>query len=177
MRIGQILKVTVIGLGIVTLAACAAKGPNTNEGMSEGSTFQAFSSGLGERSSFDSGDKEVTYTTSAPHDQTYYFDFDNTNVHNEYLTSIQAQAKYLADHANARVLVAGNTDERGSAEYNIALGERRADTIANLLRISGVNSGQMRIVSYGQERPAAEGHDEAAWKYNRRVEILYENVG
>ena len=87
---------------------------------------------------------------------------------------MNAQADYLKDHPNARVLIAGHTDERGSREYNIALGERRANTVAEVMRMSGVNSSQVRVVSYGKERPINLSSDEEARAQNRRAELTYE---
>ena len=90
------------------------------------------------------------------------------------MSSVNSQANYLKNHPNARILIAGHTDERGSREYNIALGERRANTVAEVIRMSGVSRNQMRIVSYGKERPANLAHDEESRSQNRRVELTYE---
>jgi len=86
---------------------------------------------------------------------------------------VGAHAKYLASHGSARVRLEGHTDERGSREYNIGLGERRAQAVRRALLLQGASEGQISTVSYGEERPAVPGHDEAAWAKNRRVEIVY----
>lgn len=105
--------------------------------------------------------------------RTIYFDFDSAQVRSEDLPIIQAHARYLAANPQARVTLEGHTDERGSREYNIALGEARAKAVARLLELNGVRSDRIRIVSYGEEKPVALGHDESAWQKNRRVEIVY----
>ena len=114
------------------------------------------------------------YTTNAPHNQIYLFAYDDSALADKYVDSVQAQAEYLKSHPGARILIAGNTDERGSREYNIALGEHRANTVAQVIRMAGVSRNQMRVVSYGKERPAYLGHDEASHAQNRRVELTYE---
>src|SRR5579872_3061929 len=102
-----------------------------------------------------------------------YFDFDSSEIKAEGTEIVAAHAKYLASHATARVRLEGNTDERGSREYNIGLGDRRAQAVRRALLLQGVNEGQITTVSYGEERPADPGHDESAWAKNRRVEIVY----
>ena len=102
-----------------------------------------------------------------------YFDFDRSTVRDEYLDLIKAHAHYLLEHPNRNVTLEGHTDERGSREYNLALGEQRAKAVRDLLMLEGVSADQIAIVSYGEERPAATGHDEASWQRNRRVVIVY----
>jgi len=86
---------------------------------------------------------------------------------------VAAHAKFLGGHAGTRVRLEGHTDERGSREYNIGLGERRAQSVRRALLLQGAADAQISTVSYGEERPAVPGHDEAAWAKNRRVEIVY----
>lgn len=102
-----------------------------------------------------------------------YFDFDKSDIKPEFMAVIQAHAKYLADNPNARVTLEGHTDERGSREYNIALGNRRAQAVRRMLMFHGVADRQVATVSYGEEKPAAMGQSEQAWQRNRRVEIVY----
>lgn len=104
-----------------------------------------------------------------------YFDFDRSEIRPEYASAISAHAKHMAAFGAARVRLEGHTDERGSREYNIALGERRAQAVRRALLLQGAGDGQMITVSYGEERPAAEGSDESAYEKNRRVEIRYGN--
>lgn len=103
-----------------------------------------------------------------------YFMLDSSQVQNDFVPVIAAHAQYLLRHSGQRVTLQGHGDERGSREYNIALGEQRAKSIASMLKVQGVAEGQLDIVSYGEEKPAAFGHDEAAWELNRRVELIYQ---
>jgi len=102
-----------------------------------------------------------------------YFDFDKSDIHPEDRPVIEAHARYLSEHPNAVVVLEGHTDERGTREYNIGLGQRRATAVRRLLSLLGASDGQLRTVSFGEERPVALGHDEAAWQQNRRVEFNY----
>jgi len=101
-----------------------------------------------------------------------YFDYDSSEIKGEYIEVVAAHAAYLARYPNARVRLEGHTDERGSREYNIGLGERRAQTVRKALMLQGVRDAQITTVSYGEERPAAEGSDEAAYAQNRRVQLV-----
>ncbi|MBI1194610.1 MAG: peptidoglycan-associated lipoprotein Pal [Gammaproteobacteria bacterium] len=105
--------------------------------------------------------------------RTFYFDFDRSTIRPEDRPIIVAHAEYLVDHPRLHVTLAGYTDERGSREYNLALGEQRAKSVADLLLLQGVGQDQINVVSYGEERPASLGHDEDAWQQNRRVVIVY----
>ena len=104
---------------------------------------------------------------------TIYFDFDSSEIKPEFAPIVSAHGKRLAADRGLKVRLEGNTDERGSAEYNVALGERRAQSVKRALLLAGATEGQLTTVSYGEERPVADGHDEAAWAQNRRVEIVY----
>ena|SRR5580658_3714462 len=107
--------------------------------------------------------------------KTIYFDFDSSEVKADYNGLIAAHARYLASNPTIRVRLEGNTDERGSREYNIGLGERRAQSVRRALTLQGVTDAQITTVSYGEERPAVTGHTEEAWARNRRVDIVYLN--
>ncbi len=102
-----------------------------------------------------------------------YFDFDSSEIKGEGTDIVGAHAKYLSMNPSVHVRLEGHTDERGSREYNIGLGERRAQAVKRALLLQGASEGQIATVSYGAERPADAGHDEAAWAKNRRVEIVY----
>ena len=110
---------------------------------------------------------------AAPQNKSYFFAFDDSGIRNQAYGSLKAQAKYLAAHPSKRVILQGNTDERGSREYNLALGERRADAIADVLMVNGVKNKQILVVSFGQEKPEALGHNAKAWRENRRVDLKY----
>ncbi|HEX3838566.1 MAG TPA: peptidoglycan-associated lipoprotein Pal [Steroidobacteraceae bacterium] len=105
--------------------------------------------------------------------RTIYFAFDSSDINPEGTALISAHAHYLVAHSNLHVRLEGNTDERGSREYNIGLGERRAQAVRRAMLLQGVAETQLSTVSYGAERPAVEGHDESAWSKNRRVVINY----
>ena len=105
--------------------------------------------------------------------RTIYFMLDSSQVQEDFVPVVNAHAQYLVANPNQRVLLEGNADERGSREYNIALGEGRAKSVANMLKLQGVAESQIDIVSYGEEKPAAMGNDEASWELNRRVEVVY----
>lgn len=102
-----------------------------------------------------------------------YFAYDDFSVDPKYQPLVQAHGQYLQTHAQAQIRVEGNADERGSHEYNLALGDKRAQIVAKQLELMGAKPAQIEAVSYGEERPKAEGHDEAAWAENRRADIRY----
>lgn len=102
-----------------------------------------------------------------------YFDFDKSDIRQEFLDVLTAHAEYLVAHPEVRVRLEGHTDERGSREYNIALGDRRAQAVRRIMLFQGVANEQVEIVSYGEERPAAYGQTEDVYAQNRRVEIIY----
>ena len=100
-----------------------------------------------------------------------YFDFDSYVIKDEYKPTVDLQAKALAANRGRRVTIEGHTDERGGREYNLALGQKRAEAVAKSLELLGVGDRQVEAVSFGKERPADPGHDEAAWAKNRRAEF------
>ena len=102
-----------------------------------------------------------------------YFDYDSSEIRSEYLQVVAAHAAYLVKYPNARVRLEGHTDERGSREYNIGLGERRAQAVRRALQLQGATEAQIATVSYGEERPAVAGSGESAYTQNRRVEIVH----
>jgi peptidoglycan-associated lipoprotein len=103
-----------------------------------------------------------------------YFDFDSNAVKDEYRGTVQAHSRYLtSDKRDANIRIEGNCDERGSREYNLALGQRRAEAVKKVMTVLGVSDGRIETVSYGEEKPQAQGHDESAWAQNRRADIKY----
>jgi peptidoglycan-associated lipoprotein len=106
-------------------------------------------------------------------DRSVYFAFDRSNLSSEGSATILRQGNYLASAPQVSVRIEGNCDERGGSEYNLALGQRRADAVAGRLRALGVRPAQMQTVSYGKEKPREAGHNEAAWRQNRRADIVY----
>ena len=103
-----------------------------------------------------------------------YFDFDKYDVKAEYTSLVEAHAAYLTSHKDAKVTLQGNTDDRGSREYNLALGQRRADAVRKAFNLLNVPETQIEAVSFGEEKPKATGDDEAAWTQNRRADIVYQ---
>ncbi|MFC3170960.1 peptidoglycan-associated lipoprotein Pal [Acinetobacter vivianii] len=120
--------------------------------------------------------KGVTAANKALAKRVVHFNYDSSDLSNEDYQTLQAHAQFLVANANSRVALTGHTDERGTREYNMALGERRAKAVESFLITNGVNPQQLEAVSYGKESPVNAGHNEAAWKENRRVEINYEAV-
>jgi peptidoglycan-associated lipoprotein len=162
------IKFPMLAAGALLLAACAK-----NPGMGD-ATGGMLSQGLGAMEHFAGQQPGEMYTTQAPHNQIYLFSYDDSSLNDKYMPSLEAQGNFLKGHPRSHILIAGHTDERGSREYNIALGERRANTVSEALRMMGVSSNQMRVVSYGKERPANLGHDESSRAQNRRVELTFE---
>ncbi len=165
------LLVTVCLIGIQSCSKFSRNTPKTDTAESK-----VVTSGVSRRAKFESQEKGEVYSTRAPRNQVYLFAFDNSSVKKKYLPSINAQAKYLLSHHGASILLAGHTDHKGSREYNVALGERRAKGVSELLKLKGVPKKQVRIVSYGKERPVAFGDDKEADRLNRRVEMTYEAI-
>ena len=102
-----------------------------------------------------------------------YFDFDKSNIKPEFNPLVEAHAGYMTSHASATIRIEGNCDERGSREYNLALGPRRADSLRKAMVLLGVSDTRIETISWGEEKPRAMGHNEAAWSQNRRDDIIY----
>lgn len=103
-----------------------------------------------------------------------YFDYDSAKVDEDSMALLEIHGDFIAGNGNVHVTLAGHTDERGSREYNIALGDRRAQSVRRILLFQGASTDQIDTISYGEEQPAVLGHDETAWSKNRRVELQYE---
>jgi peptidoglycan-associated lipoprotein len=171
--------------GVIVLALLAGCGkseqrvPRTAEAVVGDSGLGAAGNGAQNKAASDAnaaGDSQGN-GASAPAGvaRLIYFDYDSSEIRPEFVSLIAAHAHALARNASVRVRLEGHTDERGSPEYNIGLGERRAQAVRRALMLQGVTDAQVATVSYGQERPAVSGHDEAAWAKNRRVEFVYLN--
>ena len=102
-----------------------------------------------------------------------YFAFDSYDVAPEYIPYVEAHAKWLADHPTVKIVIQGNTDERGGREYNLALGQKRSEAVKQRMQLLGVPSARIEAVSFGKEKPIAAGHSEEAWAQNRRADIVY----
>lgn len=174
MHTKKLIQMIAAGALVALLGACSSNSGTSGE--AGGEMDAASSQGLGGEAGFGGEQEGVTYTTKAPHNQTYYFAYDDSSVNPKYMPSIEAQAKYLMANPGAKVVIEGNTDDRGSSEYNIALGERRANSVAEIMQMTGASMGQIRVVSYGKEKPVALGHDDASYSLNRRDEMKYEST-
>ncbi len=102
-----------------------------------------------------------------------FFDFDRFEIKSEFQPLVEAHGRYLASMKQRKITIEGNADERGSREYNLALGQKRADAVKSRLTLLGATAAQIETISYGEERPRATGHDEASWAQNRRADIVY----
>lgn len=160
----------VIVLGTLLLAACSTvppgKVPVEDQSTSAAPGAQASGANVG-------GAVAGTELTTPPSKRVIYFAFDSSRVSQAGQQLVAQHAKYLAQHPDVSVVLEGNTDERGTREYNLALGERRAKSVEQLMELQGVSAKQLQVISFGAEQPVALGHNEAAWRLNRRVEILY----
>ena len=167
----------------LVMTGCASRKPATtaNAGTTNPSTVNT--TGLSEDAALNAqnlagaSSKGVTEANKAAlAKRVVHFDYDSSDLSAEDYQTLQAHAQFLMANANSKVALTGHTDERGTREYNMALGERRAKAVQSFLITNGVNPQQLEAVSYGKEMPVNAGHDEAAWKENRRVEINYEAV-
>jgi peptidoglycan-associated lipoprotein len=143
--------------------------PDSSAGSSEGATSTRPLDGDAANASRGLGGEG----TGALSRKVIYFDFDKSEIKPEYAEIVTAAAHNLTANPSLKLKLEGNTDERGTREYNIGLGERRAQAVRRALMLQGVAESQVTTVSFGAERPAVEGDDEAAWAKNRRVEVVY----
>jgi peptidoglycan-associated lipoprotein len=176
-------KIMIVVVPALLLIGCGTSG----EVQDEGAGAPAADSGASATTSGVSGDSgaamEATQDTMKEKaadelgelvsKRVVYFDFDRSDVKDEFSMIVSAHGKFLAANSNAKVTLEGHADERGTREYNIALGERRIAAVKRILTLEGASAGQIEAISYGEERPAALGHDEDAWALNRRVEFIY----
>lgn len=161
-----------LGMSLLALTSCSTtrgKGAPVTNAADENDNG-AVTSGYGMGAGFNGANGA---SLKAPANQSYYYDFNSNAVHQEYYPSIQAQANYLVAHPNAQVRLAGNCDNRGSREYNIALGWRRANSVKAVLMQDGVSPKQITTFSWGSEKPVAFGNNESAWSKNRRTDLTY----
>ncbi len=171
----HITRYVAIGLTIVLLSACHSMS-STYSGDYADTQNGARTYGAGNRGEIYGQVNQLSANQLRELRNTtiFYFGFDKDTVNRDDVNAIAAHGLYLAKHPNAGVTLEGHTDQRGSREYNVGLGERRDKTVKQLLEMNGANPNQIKMVSYGQEKPAAFGHDEASYAQNRRVEIIYQ---
>jgi peptidoglycan-associated lipoprotein len=157
----------------LALGACAAKRPKPAPPAAPDANAGAQGSGANNTNAAGADEEGAGPQAGLLATRVVYFDFDSSEIKGTGTDVVAAHAKYLTAHSDTRVRLEGHTDERGSREYNIGLGERRAQSVRRALLLQGAADAQISTVSYGEERPAVPGHDEAAWAKNRRVEIVY----
>jgi peptidoglycan-associated lipoprotein len=178
----RMITIACLLAGAVLLAGCPKKAttiqPPTAGSQVDGSSSTAPSgapstsgSDLGGDNGVNGGAGEATGPLAR---KVIYFDFDKSEIKAEYADIVKLSAQTLTVRPGLKVKLEGNTDERGTREYNIGLGERRAQAVRRALMLQGVAETQITTVSFGAERPAAEGDDEGAWSQNRRVEVVYQ---
>ena len=172
-------KFLYIALAAGILAGCSSNKPagqdplaNGNANGQNGSSAAASTAGAANGST-DASNNTSNGTANSTATASVYFPFDVDSIQAKDKATIQAQGEYLAAHTASKVRVEGNADERGSSEYNLALGQRRAENTKRALALSGANNAQMETISFGEEKPRAAGHNEEAWAQNRRADIVY----
>ncbi len=166
--------ILALSLGILTACSTAQTAPvcdgSSSGGPGDVANVQASGIGGGGTSFGGEGSESSLRVCN----QRYHFDFDRSDVRDADMPSLKVQAHYLATHPRAKVLLAGNTDDRGSREYNIGLGDRRARSVEAALEAEGVSKNQITTVSYGAEKPIVTGQDEDSYAQNRRVDLIYQ---
>lgn len=171
MRAITLTRAAVFTAAVLMLAGCGSKSTTTEDGAAGGAE-------AGGAESFGTGGSGGVIPGGTPADvaqlrTVFYFDFDQSVVKQEGFIDLERHAAYLASNPNAKVRLEGHADERGTREYNIALGESRANSIARLLLVNGASNGQIETISYGEEKPMMLGHSDSEWALNRRVELSY----
>ncbi|HEX5046054.1 MAG TPA: peptidoglycan-associated lipoprotein Pal [Gammaproteobacteria bacterium] len=161
--------------GLLSVSACH----RSDTVADAGATGTEVSSNTGANTAGQNGGGGITITAEEAAQQrlrqqlVVYFDYDQADIKPEFNQMLEAHGRFLAMNPNAQVRLEGHTDERGSREYNIGLGEQRAQSVRRVLLLQGATAAQVSTVSYGEERPAATGSDEESWRLNRRVELVY----
>ena len=174
------MKVKLFGLMAVVvtgvLAGCSSTGGSkdgTDVAVEDrGTQAEAGAMASGAAGGSDFSSYSLTDPSSPLSRRVIYFEYDSAEIVGGDQDLLVAHAGYLAANPGQQITLEGHTDERGSREYNLALGDRRALSVLRMLELNGIAPGQVSVVSYGEEKPAAEGHSEAAWRLNRRVEIV-----
>ena len=161
------VRITLAALVCVGLAACAKKQEVKTAPQPEQQTTSTEATTTG---AYTPADLD---TDACLRQRVVYFDFDKSDIRPEFQQIIACHAKYLRDRPMARMTLEGNTDERGTREYNLGLGERRANAVMSALEADGASASQINVVSYGEERPVCREHNEDCWSKNRRAEIVY----
>lgn len=170
------LKRTIYSLAIVALIAGCSSGTKLNDTPVTDGRGTAGQQGGGASTVTPVNADQNAGTMQGPVGvaRIVYFDYDSYTVKDEFRSVVEAHAKYLNSHKDRKVIIQGNTDDRGGTEYNLALGQKRAEAVRKALVLLGVSDAQVEAVSFGKEKPKALGSDEAAWAENRRSDIAYQ---
>ncbi|KAA9000137.1 peptidoglycan-associated lipoprotein Pal [Affinibrenneria salicis] len=168
MQFNKVLKGLMLALPVLAVAACSS---NKNAG-SDQSSMGAGTSGI-ENGDASSSEQARLQMQELQRNNIVYFGLDKYDIRSDFAQMLDAHAAFLRNNPSYKVTIEGHADERGTPEYNIALGERRANAVQMYLQGKGVSADQISIVSYGKEKPAVLGHDEAAYAKNRRAVLVY----
>lgn len=178
MQVSTYAKALVAAFSIAALAGCSSNSsvPDNGAGANGANGSMTNTSGAsanGLNGSGVSGQDMSNAGSQIPTTNTIYFDFDRDTIRPEFESALNDHAAYLRAHSGTHVALQGHTDARGTREYNLGLGERRANAVRQYLAVQGVNAGQIEVVSYGQERPVCAERTEQCYGQNRRVEFAY----
>lgn len=157
---------------LMTLAACSSSPKKADDANAAGTTPAATTPATSASVTAPAYDP-LQDPKHALAKRSIYFDFDNFQVKDEFKSTIAAHADYLSKNSNRQIAIEGHADDRGSSEYNLALGQKRAEAVRRSLEVLGVSGKQVEAVSFGEEKPRAQGSNEAAWSENRRADIVY----
>lgn len=166
-------KILLSTLLVSLLAACAGQDvkDQSNAQVEDRTSAQSAQTAPSEQKSV--GANPLTDPNNILSKRSVFYDFDKYDVKGEYKSMVEAHSGYLTGHKDAKIAVQGNCDERGSREYNLSLGNRRADSVRKMMNVLGVSDSQIETVSFGEEKPRGACHDESCWKENRRADIVY----
>jgi len=168
------MKTTFASFAIAVLAGCASQStPESSPAPAPAPSANASTPSVRSSSSASISGTPTRTSYAMPAARSVYYEFDRAEIKSEGVKTIEANAQYLRAHPEVKVKVEGNADERGSREYNLALGQRRADAVSKRMAILGIPTDRIEAVSFGKEKPKATGHDESAWSENRRSDIVY----
>ncbi|HJV51654.1 MULTISPECIES: peptidoglycan-associated lipoprotein Pal [Oxalobacteraceae] len=163
----------LIAFGTIALAACSSTPVNTPADSSAAKPAAAAQADTRQVATVDATKDPLNDPNGPLAKRSVYFDYDSYLLKDNAKPVVETHAKYLSSNKARKVVIQGNTDERGGAEYNLALGQKRAEAVRKSLGVLGVPDSQMEAVSFGKEKPKAAGHDEASWAENRRADIVY----
>jgi len=179
MRLNKTVRALAIALPMLTLAACSSNSSSdedsqasTNNQSETSASTDNVQVSAAQRSA-DIAEKKRQQLEQLRSEHIIYFDFDVSNLNSQYSGILDAHAKFLSENSDVKVLIEGHADERGTPEYNIALGERRAKAVVTYLENMGVSTDQVTVVSYGEEKPMVKDRSEDAFAKNRRAVLVY----